>query len=308
MLNAAERSCVQDAEADMEGESIIRKLNPRVERHVELPGMYFLLQGEKKVSGLIDITIKASEYHILSLNLAPLPELRNCYFPNAPASPVGVLSLRPAGIPVRIITRLENYQVVIFAVTPEKYKELSGSDDQWELQRTTDILGTPMIAMMIRIAQELATPGFRSERLLLLLAQSLAIDMARFARSCSSASGSEASLIQGGLSPLQLRKIADYAENLWGKVATTSDIADLLEISPRHLSRLFKIATGRTIHDYLAEMRLRRAISLLTNTDLSLKEISHRLGHSRHSGFTSAFRAATGKTPSEFRRNFGINA
>jgi AraC family transcriptional regulator len=290
-------------------EKIIRKLNPRIERHVELPGMYFSLFSEKfpdDVSGLIDIVTDASPYHVLTLNMAPLPEVRDCYFYNAstPPAPVGVLSLRPAGTSVRIVSKIQKYRILRFGVTPEKYSELNGCDSEWEIERMTDMLGTPAIGTMLRVAQELAAPGFASERLLSVLAESLVIDMAR----CASKDSRQEAPSETGLSPLQLRRIADYAENLQGRVATTADIAQLLMMSSRHLSRLFKMSTGRTIHDYLAEMRMRRAISLLTSTDLSLKEISHRLGHSRHSGFTSAFRAATGKTPSEFRRQFAVSA
>src|SRR5690606_34017856 len=108
----------------------------------------------------------------------------DCYIPSdddKQSFPVGVLSLRPAGIPCRIVTKLDAYKVVLFGVTPEKYREINGQDDKWEPGRTPNILGTPMTGTMLRIAQEMVAPGHGSRRLLTLLCESLVIDMARFA-------------------------------------------------------------------------------------------------------------------------------
>ena len=68
-----------------------------------------------------------------------------------------------------------------------------------------------------------------------------------------------------------------------------------------HLCRLFKRATGQTIHGYRSQLRLRKSLELLGDTD-DILSIALALGYSGHSHFTSAFHTTFGVTPSEYRR------
>jgi AraC family transcriptional regulator len=80
------------------------------------------------------------------------------------------------------------------------------------------------------------------------------------------------------------------------------EIAAASFLSPFHFSRLFKKLTGASPHAYLATLRSRRAQLLLAETDLSVTEISSRVGYATSSHFTKAFRQATGLTPRAFRK------
>jgi len=79
------------------------------------------------------------------------------------------------------------------------------------------------------------------------------------------------------------------------------EIAAASYLSPFHFSRLFKKLTGTTPHAYLASLRWTSAKLLLAETDLSITEISSRVGYASPSHFTKAFRQATGLTPRAFR-------
>jgi AraC-like DNA-binding protein len=72
--------------------------------------------------------------------------------------------------------------------------------------------------------------------------------------------------------------------------------------SPFYLARLFRRATGSSIHAFRVELRLRRSLELLAGSDRDLSAVALDLGFGSHSHFTSAFRAAYGLTPSELRR------
>jgi len=70
------------------------------------------------------------------------------------------------------------------------------------------------------------------------------------------------------------------------------------------LCRFFKRATGRTMTNYVNELRLGLASELLTNTDLSILEIALRVGFENYSHFCRQFRRNKGCTPRALRKQF----
>jgi AraC family transcriptional regulator len=80
------------------------------------------------------------------------------------------------------------------------------------------------------------------------------------------------------------------------------EIAAASFLSPFHFARLFKKLTGASPHAYLATLRTKQAQILLAESDLSITEISSRVGYSNSSHFTQAFRQMTGLTPRAFRK------
>jgi LacI family transcriptional regulator len=78
--------------------------------------------------------------------------------------------------------------------------------------------------------------------------------------------------------------------------------------SRSHLDRRFRAATGRTIHDEIARVRLQRVKQLLETTDLSLSQIADRAGF-RHAEYMSyAFTRAEGLSPRAYRQRCAARA
>ena len=80
-----------------------------------------------------------------------------------------------------------------------------------------------------------------------------------------------------------------------------TSIASAVGASVFHLCRVFRRTTGRTIHRYRNELRLRDAVLALEHGDQDLLTIALASGYSGHSHFTLAFRQLFGVTPSQFR-------
>ena len=74
-----------------------------------------------------------------------------------------------------------------------------------------------------------------------------------------------------------------------------------LELSARHLSRLFKRETGKTFQQHLREVRMREAADLLGSTGFAVKEIANMVGYDHGGRFCQHFRDAFGCTPAAFR-------
>ena len=77
--------------------------------------------------------------------------------------------------------------------------------------------------------------------------------------------------------------------------------ANNVHISPAHLSALFKKQRQQNISDVITDIRIETACNLLKNTNLSLKEISAKVGYSNQYYFSSCFKKKTGQTPSSYR-------
>jgi AraC-like DNA-binding protein len=80
-----------------------------------------------------------------------------------------------------------------------------------------------------------------------------------------------------------------------------ADVAAAVGTSEFHLCRLFRRATGSSLHGYRNDLRLRRSLEWLHN-GADILTIALEAGFSHHSHFTAAFHRAFGVPPSEFRR------
>lgn len=82
---------------------------------------------------------------------------------------------------------------------------------------------------------------------------------------------------------------------------TLAEIAKHVRCSPVYLTQVFQQVEGLPLYRYQLRLRLARALDLLGQYD-DLTSLGLDLGFSSHSHFTAAFRAAYGRTPTEFRQ------
>jgi AraC family transcriptional regulator len=80
------------------------------------------------------------------------------------------------------------------------------------------------------------------------------------------------------------------------------ELARAATLSRAYFAVAFKEATGTSAHRYLTQLRIDRARLLLLHTDLTLSEIALQCGFCNQSHLTTTFRAFTGFTPTQFRR------
>lgn len=85
-------------------------------------------------------------------------------------------------------------------------------------------------------------------------------------------------------------------------VAEPTDLRRLsarLEASPSHICRVFLQGTGRTLHQYRLDLRLRSALEPLAESRVGVSRLAAALGFSSHSHFTSVLHRWHGVTPSQ---------
>jgi AraC family transcriptional regulator len=132
-----------------------------------------------------------------------------------------------------------------------------------------------------------------------LVAQTLVHILRRYANFRRS---DELELSRVGLVDRRIRRAVELMHTHLDCELPLEEIAAAAYLSPFHFARLFKKLTGASPHAYLAHLRQTRAQTLLAETDLSVTDISQRVGYGSSSHFTKAFRQATGFTPRGFRQ------
>ncbi|MFB9330979.1 helix-turn-helix domain-containing protein [Paenibacillus aurantiacus] len=80
-----------------------------------------------------------------------------------------------------------------------------------------------------------------------------------------------------------------------------NQLAHIFDISPSYLSRMFKEHTSINFLNYLIDVRMKEAKTLLLQSQLHVQDIALRVGYTNLSSFLRIFKKYYGMTPSELR-------
>jgi AraC family transcriptional regulator len=149
------------------------------------------------------------------------------------------------------------------------------------------------------IFREAVEPGFCSSLFAEATAMWIVLEIARYngARNIDLKRA-----VRGGLAPWQLRRLDEYIRAHMSDALTLHELAIMLGISVRQLSRAVRQVKGMGLHRWIAGYRIEEARRLLGESELQIAEIALRCGFQSGSAFSTAFRSAVGFTPTEYRR------
>ena len=91
--------------------------------------------------------------------------------------------------------------------------------------------------------------------------------------------------------------LKNFRENI-----SLSCVATEISVTPKYLGTLFKDSVGVTFHEYLNNLRLKYACSLLGSTDMAVKEIAFSSGYNSVEHFMYTFKKRFLMTPSAYRK------
>jgi len=98
-----------------------------------------------------------------------------------------------------------------------------------------------------------------------------------------------------------VKKAIEYIKSNYFKTFTVQDVAKAVYLTPNYLSNIFKQVTGKTVLEYMTEVKLQYARELLRDPDIKASEVSEMVGYKDPKYFSQLFKKHTGFTPSEFR-------
>ena len=97
--------------------------------------------------------------------------------------------------------------------------------------------------------------------------------------------------------------VLDYIHTHYAKNIDNAFLGDFFGYHPNSLSRIFRIYTGKSLHQYIIQYRISRSIDYLLSTDYTVSDICYKVGFHDVCNFSKIFKKKTGISPGAFRRS-----
>lgn len=102
----------------------------------------------------------------------------------------------------------------------------------------------------------------------------------------------------------RVQKVQNYIEGHYQEEIRLATLADMVGMTPVSFSRFFRLRTGKTLSEYIIDMRLGYASRLLVDSTRTIAEICGNCGFNNLSNFNRMFKRKKGCTPKEFRDHY----
>ena len=98
-----------------------------------------------------------------------------------------------------------------------------------------------------------------------------------------------------------VKQVTAFLEKEYNQYHTHASLANEFYIPERKLRHIFKLVTGKTINDFLTEVRIEKAKAYLSETGDTVKKIAQHVGLDIRS-LEKHFKKITGMTPLDWRQ------
>lgn len=99
-----------------------------------------------------------------------------------------------------------------------------------------------------------------------------------------------------------LKRVLDYIGKYYGRTITLMELSGLVHMNPQYFCRFFKRNIGKTVTEYLNDIRIEQAADRLLSTNEKVITIAQDCGFDNIGYFIRRFKQALGCTPTEYRR------
>ena len=110
----------------------------------------------------------------------------------------------------------------------------------------------------------------------------------------------------GAASALDIRReivsTQNYINQNYSRDLSVEMLASLVYLTPDYLSRLFKKSTGKSLSQYIRQVRMEQASELLRTTSRKVIDIGTSVGYANYSYFCQSFREYFGRSPEKYRQ------
>jgi len=243
------------------------------------------------LSGICEVRTEAGDYiyvkgGYMSISIDPSPKTFS--YPSGAYEGIELYIFRDALIS-------DHPYFDLFGITVEGIKDTYLSH-QLTLVADRWVVFLPIVQALQELIKQ-ASPDIEQIRLyVLLLFRMLCVEKTR--------------LEPASISALTIRQVnfAKEAEKLLtenlARRESITEIANQLGVGESSLKNWFRSVFGKNISEYMRDLRIQEAKQLLSDSALSIEDISARVGYENQAKFTSMFHKYCGCTPSTYRRQY----
>lgn len=99
-----------------------------------------------------------------------------------------------------------------------------------------------------------------------------------------------------------IKNICDYMDAHFSEQISVESVGEAFNRTPNYISSKFKKEVGKSFTDYLIELRIQKAVSMLKYSDIPISEVAEKVGFSSYAYFSRTFRKHTGKNAGVYRK------
>ena len=103
---------------------------------------------------------------------------------------------------------------------------------------------------------------------------------------------------------IRVRKVEEHIDQNFKQEIRLKTLSDIAGMTPAAFSRYFRMKTGKTVSDYIIDIRLGHAARQLVDTTNSVADICYDCGFNNISNFNRIFKKKKGCSPTAFRENY----
>jgi two-component system, response regulator YesN len=100
-----------------------------------------------------------------------------------------------------------------------------------------------------------------------------------------------------------VENVRQYMDRHYANEISLTSLAEQFHINSAYLSEMFKELVGQNFSDYLVNLRMDKARSLLRDEQLKVIEIAHLVGYSNSGYFSTVFKKRFGQKPLDYRKS-----
>ena len=175
-----------------------------------------------------------------------------------------------------------------------------GTSGEVELRRA-DNLFDPRLRALVEAVNAERIAGFPSGRLFLdSVEQALAVALVNG----YAVRHRSVQTHRGGLGSARLRRIKEFVDAKMEDELTLHEMAQSVELSTAHFSRMFRKSTGESPHYFVLRHRVERAKEMLRAAETRVLDVAVASGFKTQQHFARVFRRICGVSPTEYRQEF----
>jgi YesN/AraC family two-component response regulator len=100
----------------------------------------------------------------------------------------------------------------------------------------------------------------------------------------------------------KIEKVKRFIERNCYKKICLKDVSEIVCLSPKYLSRIFKQVSGENFNEYKIGVKIEKAKELLIKTGYNVDQIADKLGYGNTGSFIKQFNKLAKCTPTEYRK------